>query len=121
MTIRLACLIIAGGSAGSLIRFWIGTLIPFSIAEFAWGTFLVNMAGCFAIGCCYPWFQEINMRAFLITGVLGGFTTFSGLGLEIFRYIENNSFRLALLYGLTSLILGTILVWLGNKTGLWVK
>lgn len=121
MSFRLALLVMAGGSVGSLLRYWIGSILPISVTDFAWATFAVNMAGCFAIGCCYPWIQVTEIRALLVAGVLGGFTTFSGLGLEIFRYMEANAWKMAILYGGISLILGTILVWLGYKTGLWVQ
>lgn len=106
-----------GGGMGSFLRFWLGTTIPFTASEFAWATFLVNMAGCFAIGGCYPFLYDPTTKVFLVIGVLGGFTTFSGMGLEIFRYLENNQFRLAFSYGFASFILGTVLVWLGYKVG----
>jgi len=121
MSWRFALWVTLGGSIGSLLRFWIGTRLPFQPSEFAWATFLVNMAGCFAIGCCYPWISDDGIRAFFVVGILGGFTTFSGFGLEIFRYVEFSAHRMAIIYGSLSLILGTILVWLGFKIGLWLK
>lgn len=121
MTLKTAIWVLLGGGFGSLLRFWLGTMIPFSVTEFAWATFMVNMAGCFAIGGCYPFFSDPVTKAALIGGILGGFTTFSGLGLELFRYAEAQQWKMAAIYGLTSLILGTILVWLGYRAGLWIK
>lgn len=110
-----------GGGAGTLLRFWLGSIIPFVATDFAWATFLVNMAGCFAIGGCYPWITDPAIRAILVVGVLGGFTTFSGFGLEVFRYLEQQEFKLAALYGMGSIILGTVLVYIGYRVGLWLQ
>lgn len=121
MTLKTALLVIMGGGIGSLLRFWLGSIVPFQVSEFAWATFVVNMAGCFAIGGCYPFIEDPVTKVVLIGGVLGGFTTFSGLGLEIFRYLETDHIKLAIYYGLSSLILGTVLVWLGYKTGLLIQ
>jgi fluoride ion exporter CrcB/FEX len=54
-------------------------------------------------------------KAFWITGVLGGLTTFSGLGLELMRYLNEKNIQLAVLYGCSSLIIGILLVWFGQK------
>ena len=105
----------AGGALGSLFRMMLGLVLPFHVHQFAWATFSTNMAGCFAIGLCYPYFENPLIRYFLIVGVLGGFTTFSGMGLELLRYIESRETALAVLYGLGSVILGTVLVWLGYR------
>ncbi|MBS3914703.1 MAG: CrcB family protein [Bacteroidetes bacterium] len=121
MSFKLAIWVILGGGIGSLLRFWLSTKIPFHANEFAWATFLVNMAGCFAIGCCFPWFHDPFTRAFLVAGILGGFTTFSGFSLEILRYIELQQWKLTILYAGFSLILGTVLVWFGFKTGSWLQ
>lgn len=114
-------LLILGGGFGTLLRYFVGLAIPFTVSEFAWATFMVNMAGCFAIGTCYPWFHDPMVRTFLVAGVLGGFTTFSGFGLELLRYMENHSYRLGTIYGIASVILGTVLVWLGYKVGMMIK
>jgi CrcB protein len=121
VSVKTALFVAIGGGLGSLLRFWLSSRIPFQPTEFAWATFLVNMAGCFAIGSCYPWISDPVTRTFFVAGILGGFTTFSGLGLEIFRYVESQQFKLAIYYSTFSLILGTVLVWLGYRTGLWIK
>ena len=72
-----------GGAIGSAARYgvnvWSGRLLG---AEFPWHTFLVNVIGCFAMGVLVELMAlKLNVgsetRAFLTTGILGGFTTFS--------------------------------------------
>lgn len=85
---NLAVVIGAGGAVGSVLRYglstavgkWLGTAFPY-------GTVIVNVLGSFTIGLLYVWLMERTgasgeLRAFLIVGVLGGFTTFSSFSLE---------------------------------------
>lgn len=79
-----------GGALGSMARFAATTAaVRYFGPQFLWGTVLVNIAGCFAIGAlaAIPTadgrpFVAGDLRAFLIVGVLGGFTTFSAFSLE---------------------------------------
>ncbi|MBL7812565.1 MAG: CrcB family protein [Bacteroidetes bacterium] len=110
----------AGGALGSVGRFALNELLPFDPNRWAWATFAANMLGCLCMGVLAPKLTSPELRLFAITGILGGFTTFSGLGLEIFKYIQGSNFILALGYGLSSLLLGTVLVFTGNKIAvLW--
>ena len=54
-----------------------------------------------------------SLRLFLITGILGGFTTFSAFGLESVGLLRRGEFGLALLYILVSVLVGIAAVWLG--------
>lgn len=117
---KSALLVMLGGCTGSFLRYWVGSRLHFQPTEFAWGTFMINMAGCFAIGSCYPLFTNDYFRAFIIIGLLGGFTTFSGFGLEIYRYLEAGSTKIAFTYSLVSVYLGTVLVWIGYKLAKWL-
>lgn len=104
-----------GGALGSILRGSINKYIPFDRFDFSWGTFSVNLIGCFLIG--FLWLKMDNevQKAFWITGFLGGLTTFSGFGMEIMRYLGDKNYPLAVLYGISSVILGIILVWFGQK------
>lgn len=88
-------LVFLGGGLGSLLRFELGGFVQSRIGPaFPWGTFSVNAVGCFAIGVLATWFDEkggagAETRLFLLAGLLGGFTTFSGFGLETFRLLED--------------------------------
>ena len=84
-----------GGGIGAVLRFalalWVdgrvGTHLP-------WGTLAVNATGCFAIGVVATLADEHTLvspalRLFLVTGVLGGFTTFSAFGMETWQLVED--------------------------------
>ena len=117
-TVMLAGL---GGFAGSIGRYALTGLIPFTQDRFAWATFAVNMLGCLCIGILYSSLNQPMLKALLISGVLGGFTTFSGFGLEIFKYLEAGNNLLAATYAGISFLAGTALVWIGNKIALiWI-
>ena len=79
---------------------------------FPWGTLAVNWLGCLAIGglaaalAATP--QAPVLRLFLVTGVLGGFTTFSAFGLETFELLADGEGSQALLYVAGS-VLGALL------------
>lgn len=74
--------IAAGGALGALARYGVGLALPHSGGTFPLGTFLINVAGCLLIGALIvvvtEWTQaHVLVRPFLVTGILGGFTTFS--------------------------------------------
>ena len=81
-------LIFAGGGAGSMLRYAVGLWVETRTGPgFPWGTFAVNASGCFLIGVLatladeHAWITPAARLA-LVTGFLGGFTTFSTFGLE---------------------------------------
>lgn len=84
-----------GGGIGALLRYELGGWAQARMGSgFPWGTFAVNALGCLAIGVLATWIDERTGgaplgRAFLLVGVLGGFTTFSSFGLETWRLIED--------------------------------
>jgi CrcB protein len=76
-----------GGAVGSILRYLVGGLVQRSAhAGFPAGTLAVNVLGCFLIGVLAQHYMNVqthpNMRAALITGFCGGFTTFSAFSLE---------------------------------------
>jgi fluoride exporter len=88
-----AFIVFVGGGIGSVLRYFIGTqtsqffagLFPNTL--WPWGTFAVNIIGCFIMGLCFrllplPDAGPANARLLLMTGVLGGFTTFSAFALD---------------------------------------
>jgi CrcB protein len=94
-------LLFAGGGIGAVLRYELEGLVQAQAgATFPWGTFAVNVLGCFAIGLVATWIDErgaasATMRLFLVPGVLGGFTTFSAFGLETWRLVEEGAFGFA--------------------------
>ncbi|HKL17311.1 MAG TPA: fluoride efflux transporter CrcB [Halalkalibaculum sp.] len=111
-------LIGTGGFAGTVSRYLLSKLIaakwPMS---FPWGTFSVNILGCFLIGIVMGLsFQSsvsTQTRLLLATGFCGGFTTFSTYSLEIFELYQRGEAGIGMLYLFASILLGLTGVWLG--------
>jgi len=108
-----------GGAIGSAARYgvnvWSGRVLG---SEFPWHTFLVNVVGCFAMGILVELMAlRLNvgndMRAFLTTGILGGFTTFSAFSLDFAVLVERKSYAAAAAYGAGSVALSLIAVFAG--------
>jgi len=102
----LVAVVAVGGAFGSLARYAVALLLPLGRSGLPVGTLLTNVAGSFLLGFLVaraadaPW-----LRAFLGTGVLGGFTTFSALALETDRLLARAP-AVAVLYAGLSLLLG---------------
>ena len=78
----LILLVAIGGAIGAVLRFSITLAMP-PMDGIAWNTVLVNLIGCFVIIVLfYSLDMETTTRVFLITGILGGFTTMSAVSLE---------------------------------------
>ena len=76
-----------GGALGSVARYGVGRLWPMIPGGFPVPTITVNLLGSFAIGLLYIWIVTRSggadtARLFWMTGVLGGFTTYSAFALE---------------------------------------
>jgi CrcB protein len=112
-------LVMLGGALGAVSRFVVGTLIlKFYSAVFPLGTFLVNVTGSFLVGLLMMLFLNrpainANWRLFVVTGILGGYTTFSTFEWESFTAFRGGASAVALLNVLLSVALGFAGVWLG--------
>jgi CrcB protein len=74
--------IAVGGGIGAVARYGISLWLPTTPGQFPWGTFLINVLGCFLIGVLMVlvtevWSAHRLLRPFVGVGILGGFTTFS--------------------------------------------
>ena len=106
-------LVAIGGALGAVSRYLlIGlTLQASSSASFPFPTFLVNVIGCALAGLLLGltsrlgWLT-VEWQLFLLTGILGGFTTFSAFGLEIFSLIKRGLWSVALAYSVLSVVVG---------------
>lgn len=109
-----------GGAIGSVLRFkTVGAVMQqLVIGVFPIGTFVVNLLGCFLIGILagvgerFSWLTD-DVRLLLITGVLGGFTTFSAFGLETFNLFRRGEILTAAAYVTLSTLLGLLCVGIG--------
>lgn len=111
-----------GGFAGAVARYLIGgAVLHMSIQErFPYSTFVVNVLGCLAIGMLAGVAEKQHLlspdaRLLLITGLLGGFTTFSAFGLDAVHLIRRGELWIATLYAGGSVVAGIAAVWLGMK------
>ena len=90
-------LIALGGAAGSLLRYLVGGAVQrMSDSGFPVGTMVVNVSGCFIIGVLVRQFLNMQLspelRALLIVGFCGGFTTFSTFSAETLGLIEGGEY-----------------------------
>jgi CrcB protein len=104
-------LVFIGGGLGATLRHVINTTCARCMgAAFPWGTFIINISGSAAMGliagylafkgdASQPW------RLFLMTGILGGYTTFSAFSLDTALLYERGEFALALAYVIGSVLL----------------
>lgn len=113
-------LIGTGGFLGSILRYLVSGSVQAasqSIA-FPYGTLAVNVIGCFCIGFLSELADSRSLfspdvRAFLIVGILGGFTTFSAFGNETMNLLRDGEQALALMNVGAQIVLGLGAVWLG--------
>ena len=111
-----------GGAIGSGLRFgvssWVQHLMPHT---FPWGILSVNVIGSLLIGFCWSLAEAFHFsaqtRAFLFTGLFGGFTTFSSFALDTSALFRNGEAKLALLNIVLSNALGLIAVFAGLYVG----
>ena len=111
-------LVAIGGAAGSVLRYltsvvalaWLGPAFP-------WGTLAVNAAGSLVIGAMAGADVEGQARLLLVTGFLGGFTTFSAFSLELVNMINRGAWgqagsyiALSLIGGIAGLLAGLAVV-----------
>lgn len=101
-----------GGGLGTAARYAIqkSILLKWNPGS-PWGTFIVNISGCFLIGILWALSLKSNlfsdsMKLFLMTGVCGGYTTFSAFSLENISLLKEGKFSLFLIYSFGSLLLG---------------
>ena len=117
---RALAWIALGGILGSLARFAISVLAnPEPVGEFPLGTLVINVLGCLVIGMVVPILaghpREERLRPFIVTGVLGGFTTFSAFAVESGVMLDKGAFGRAALYIGLTLMLGLLAVPLGVR------
>jgi CrcB protein len=110
--------IMAGGSIGAVCRHGIFLVVQrFAGQSFPFGTLAVNLLGSFLIGFIWCLFDESHrsneLRLFVFTGLLGGFTTFSTFTRETFQLFKVGEWKSAVTYVTLSNVLGIALVLCG--------
>jgi len=117
MNFSLVLSVALGGATGALFRFFISMWVNRALGSyFAYGTLAVNIIGSLIIGFLYLYFEQVispNLKALLITGMLGALTTFSTFSLETLLMIEQGSFYKAALNILLNVTLTLSATYLG--------
>jgi CrcB protein len=114
-----------GGALGSVVRYAIATVLAERLAHpFPWLTLLVNASGSLAIGLIASlgahgvrMLDTADARAFLMVGILGGYTTFSAFSLQTLELARSDAWLAAGGYVALSLLLCLGGVWLGYFLG----
>ncbi len=114
-------LVAIGGALGSVARYWFSGVVGRQFGEtFPWGTVLVNITGCFAIGVLAALAEpggrhyiKPSGRLFLIYGICGGYTTFSSFSLQTFQLVMRGDWLRAGGNVIGSVVLCFVATWLG--------
>ncbi len=107
-----------GSCIGGILRYLLSQLIQTKfLSTFPFGTLSVNIIGCLFIGLVFGYSERsyisMEWRLFLVTGLLGGFTTFSSFSNETIALIRDGQSWLALSYVVSSVIVGLIATFAG--------
>lgn len=106
-----------GGGLGALLRYGCCLRISGHL-----GVFIVNVLGALLIGVAFHFFAvktelRPELRSFIITGLLGGFTTFSTYILDFGLLLDNKNWNEAFLYLIGSIVVGYLFLILGVRIG----
>lgn len=119
---KLWLAILFGGACGTGCRYGLSLLITgwLGAKAFPWATLVINVTGSFLIGLIVELhhaqvFSSATWRLALVTGLLGGYTTFSAFSLENLQLLRNGAVGSALGYAVGSVVLGVSAAWLGMR------
>lgn len=118
LLMRLILLVGLGSFIGGVCRYLLSMLVQSkSSSAFPFGTLVVNLIGCLLIGILFGIFDRTHVsnewRLLLVTGILGGFTTFSAFSGETYNLIKTGNPGYAILYVTLSVVCGISLTFLG--------
>jgi CrcB protein len=113
--------VLAGGALGTGLRYSLSNLIYSVIKEpvFPYGNLVINVSGSLLIGFLAALFEarlvSPTIRVALLTGVLGGYTTFSSFSYETFALLRDGEIWRGMLNVIASVVLGLGAVWVGVR------
>ena len=124
---NLYCLVGLGSALGGMGRFWVGNLVGRRVGEeFPWGTLLVNISGSLLIGFLFAltgpngrWTLSPRITLFLLTGICGGYTTFSAFSLQTLNLARLGAWWQAGANVALSVVLCLAAVFLGYLAGMF--
>lgn len=100
----------SGGALGAILRVAMAKILPINLLGMPVYILSINIMGCFIMGAmtellALHWSASENTRYFLISGLLGGFTTFSAFALDFGLLVEKQLYLSAIIYGSLSFFL----------------
>lgn len=108
-----------GGAFGAIMRVGLTYLLPTAVLNIPFKILIVNVFGCFLAGICVSVlsvkFQNDRLNDFLISGFLGGFTTFSAFAIDIGRLYEKDLFLELGCYIVASVVFSLFAFFIGLK------
>lgn len=113
-----------GGIIGALARYGLGRIfVEADSSHFPIGTWLANMIGSFLLAFLTMYiFRMKQVSVVLIsgigTGMIGAFTTFSTFSVETITLLQSGDFLVAILYVMTSIVIGLCMSWFGFHLGI---
>ncbi len=124
--VDLFAVVIVGGVIGALARYAFDLAIPAASDGWATATFVVNMTGCALLGAVLIIARYLVpdpkasrtarlFRPFVITGLLGGYTTFSTYSVETYALTQAGKWGLGVTYAISSIVCGVFLVWIAMR------
>lgn len=121
--------IFLGSGLGGLARFALSGLVAHRFGEtFPWGTFVINVSGSFVIGFIAAvtepegrFLVSATTRQFLMTGILGGFTTYSSFSLQTLALARDGEWLRAGANAAGTFVLCFLAVWLGHLCAAWLN
>ena len=109
--------IAVAGAFGTLARYGVNQLSAQLFGEHPWGTVIVNLLGCFLFGFLFAFFDAEKLptqyRVIILTGFLGGFTTFSAYAFEIADFLEKGCYLAAMGHFSLQSVCGILAVFVG--------
>lgn len=108
-----------GGAIGAVLRHAANIgVAKVAGSEFPWHTMLINITGSFVMGVLVTlmalrWNVSNELKAFLTTGILGGYTTFSAFSLDFALLVERKSYALAGAYAFGSVVVSLMAIFAG--------
>lgn len=114
-----------GAALGALARWQLSVWLSAPGVWLPWGTLVANLIGGYLIGVALGVFQawpELDpvWRLLLVTGFLGGLTTFSAFSAEVVGFLTEGRLGLALLTALLHVSGSLLMTWLGLRTVAWL-
>ncbi len=119
MTLQMVFYVGLGGAVGAILRFLTMSAIGhYFHSQFPISTFIVNVVGSFALGAlleimALQWSPSPELRAMLVVGTLGAFTTFSTFSMDLYYLFDRGFLLSAVAYALGSVLLCLAGFWAG--------